>query len=136
MHLQFVAIITTLSWFSFECKIKIHLKPNSLETGAEAAKKADNEDDPDPENGTALAIYREGSQAKGGRDPSLLVAVGHILQTLAVQHTFGAIELLHKALDLLVGFGEGVLDVIFGVTCNPVGCKETNISFILITDGC
>ena len=36
--------------------MKIHLKPNSLETGAEAAKKADNDDDPDPDGGTALAI--------------------------------------------------------------------------------
>ena len=114
--------------------MKIHIKPNSLETGAEAAKKADNEDDPDPENGTALAIYREGSQAKGGRNPSLLVAIGHILQTLVVHQTFGAIEPLHKALDLLVGFGEGVLDVIFGDTSNPAGCKKTNISFILITE--
>ena len=103
--------------------MKIYIKPNSLETGAEAAKKADNDDDPDPDGGTALAIYREGSQAKGGRNPSLLVAVGHILQTLAVHHTAGAIELLHKALDLLVGIGEGVLNVIFGVTSDPVGCK-------------
>ena len=73
LHLQFVTIITTLSWFSFECKMKIHLKPNSLvKTGAEAAKTAadagaeeekddDSEDDPDPDDGTALAINREGT---------------------------------------------------------------------------
>ena len=72
LHLQFVTIITTLSWFSFEC-MKIHLNPNSLvKTGAEAAKTAadagaeeekddDSEDDPDPDDGTALAINREGT---------------------------------------------------------------------------
>ena len=66
-------IITTLSLFSFECKMKIHLKLNSLvKTGAEAAKTAadagaeeekddDREDDPDPDDGTALAINREGT---------------------------------------------------------------------------
>ena len=137
LHLQFVTIITTLSWFSFsfECKMKIQLKPNSLvKTGAQAAKTAadagaeeekddDRKDNPDPDDGAALAINREGAQAGGGREPGLLVAVGHILQALAVHHTAGAIELLHKALDLLVGIGEGVLNVIFGVTSDPVGCK-------------
>ena len=93
------------------------------DAGAEEEKDDDSEDDPDPDDGAALAINRENAQAKGSWEPSLLVAVGHILQALALLYTAGAIEPQHKALDLLVGISEGVIDVIFDVTSDPVGCS-------------
>ena len=109
------------------------MSPLLVEAGAEAAEAAadagaeeeedeDAEDDPDPDDGAALAVDGEGAQARGGGEPGLLVAVGHVLQTLAVSQTLPAIELLHKPLDLLVSISEGILDVILGVP-SVSGCK-------------
>ena len=95
--------------------------------GAEEAE--DSEDDEDPDDRTALAIYRENAQAEDGRETGFVVAVGHINQTLTVLDTAGAIKLLHKALGLLVGNLKdksnlkGVLDFIFDVTYDSVGCS-------------
>lgn len=146
VHLQFVTIITTLEWFSctYHYENSTELQPNSLvKTGAETAETAadagaeeekddDSEDDPDPDDGAALAVNREAAQAGGGGEPGLLVAVGHVLQALAVHHTGRAVELLHEALDLLVGISKGVLDVILSVSSVPWGCNLTHIRFILI----
>ena len=120
---------------SVTIKLQVQLKTNSLvkagaetaetaaDAGAEEEKDDDGEDDPDPEDGAALAVNREGAQAGSGGEPGLLVAVGHVLQAPAFHHTAGAVEFLHKALDLLVGIREGVLDVIFGIAPISRGCK-------------
>ena len=110
---------------------QINIKPNSLvkagaetaetaaDAGAEEEKDDDGKDDPDPDDGAALAVNSEAAEAGGGGEAGLLVAVGHVLQALAVHHTGRAVELLHKALDLLVGISKGVLDVILGVSSVP-----------------
>ena len=91
----------------------------AADAGAEEEKDDDGEDDPDPDDGAALTVNREAAEAGSGGEPGLLVAVGHVLQAVAVHDTVGSVELLHKALDLLVGISKGILDVLFGVPSVP-----------------
>ena len=116
---------------SVTIKLHVQLKTNSLvkagaetaetaaDAGAEEEKDDDGEDDPDPDDGAALAVNSEAAEAGGGGEAGLLVAVGDVLEALAVHDTVGSVELLHKALDLLVGISKGILDVLFGVTSVP-----------------